>query len=363
MAGRQQQPSQPQQQVTRQEPWAPAASFIQNTLFPAAQTAFAQTPRTPYAGDFYAGPTGAQTEGNSAGQNLARQLMSAPPNVGGQSIDFITQLMSGTRTPVQNQVAPPNYNLFQPGERDISDRFEAELAPLTRRFEEQIIPEFVNSLTGSGAYDNSRSNIIASQLFRDQLATPATETLARLTYEEQARQQDMLQQNSQLMAGLQQGDAARLSGENLNFANLLEQSLASQAGQQLAGAQVLPGLEQMNLQSQFLPIDLLSAYGAQEQGWGQAGLDAEIARWNEQLTAPWRGVNELASTIYGAPGGTSTTDYTYSNPNAGQGGFNLGGAVQGAVGVPLMLAAMGNPVTGIPMALLAALGGLGGGFG
>lgn len=338
MGGRPQQPQVTRTQETR-DPYAPAQPHI-NASLGAAQQAFNATPRTPYTGNFFAGANQQQMDANQLGSQIAASF-----NPGSQGTNVLSQYLNAGPTQAPSLTgaapitAPTTGALPAQSGADLQAAFQAQLDPLVRNFNERIIPQAVLNQVGSGAFDNSRSAFQNAQLFQDSVSAPASEALARIVYEDFARQQSEQNANWRTAAQINPQLALQTAGMNEGARQFDQSALLSQAGlqndilaQYLNTAAQLPQLQSQEMANALVGPSAMSAFGAEAQGWEQNMINNALAQFQEQYTAPWRGVNEYAQVANAAGGQGGTASGTTTAPPPQRSGGGLAGAFSGALG-------------------------------
>lgn len=297
-------------------PYEPMLQAL-NEIFGRGLGAFNQTQGQQYGGDFFAGANATQTGGLQALLTAAGALGSgADP-----TRRFANDLISGTYL---NHETNPY----------LSGAVEAALRPVNERYFNELVPSLEDAAIAGGAYGGS-----ANRLLREDLAT------------NYAREAGGLSTQAYLANYNAERDRQFMAPELFNAAD--EMSLLGPQLQLTAG-------------------DL-------QQGWEQTGLDNQLAQFNEGLSAPWRGFEDLMSVLgLGLPYGTQTSEQNGTTTTTGEGTTEgttntqeyrprggLAGGLQGGIGgaatgarIGLML---GHPIIGAILGGLA--GGIGGGLG
>lgn len=244
----------------------------------------------------------------TAPQNLSDQL-SLEAAAGG------VNLGAGTAQ-VADQLAGKitSGQLFDPSLMDTTARDEAISAaidPIQQRFSNKLLPQLRSAYNLAGAEDNSRFGIDAAQLFEDSFARPAAQAAAGISF------QDLLNRR---------------------------QTELGQVGTTLQASSLLPQITAQGFDLNLAAPNVLNAVGTQQQQEIQNIL-------NEQIQAPFVGLNEAAALITGVNPATTTQ-------TSGQTGGKGGSAISGAAGGALSGFAAGGPVGAGIGAGLGLLGGL-----
>lgn len=286
-----------------------------DTLLANALKAYSNTSKTPYGGDFFAGPTGQQTQGLEELYGLAGTIGSGATPVR----DYANDLISGKY-------------LSHESNPYIAGATEAALRPIQERYFNELMPALEDASIAGGAYGGA-----SQQLLKDQLAS---------SYAREA------------------GDLST----GIYFRNY-----ENERQRQQTAPEYYMAADEMDL----LGPQLRLTAGGMQQEFDQTGLNNALAKFSERNDAPWRGMEELMAALnmmtpYGTTtseqAGTSTTTSNSTGTTASQGAVNeyrprggLAGGAQGALGgagMGLKAGAMvGHPIIG------ALLGGLLGGIG
>jgi len=291
-------------QVVKQtnEPWKVQTPYYKD-LYKQAQSAFDRTNDQWYQGETLAGPTNQQYDANW-------QVQQASAGMG----TGVEELRNLALAQLRGDYLNPETNPY------IKQTAEAAIAPVQQAFNANKLAMNDQAIS-QGAYGGARQD-----LQQNRLVDEFNKTAGNLT-------NDIYYKNYSDERGRQQ-----TSNQLLDQANLLA----------LAG-----------------PTALASA-GSQLQGWDQAQLQDEMARWSRQQQAPWAGINEMAN-ILGAGGFGSSTQTTDKGGNQFASILQgvLGGASTGAslaTGIGGVAAGAGMAAFAPWMLPLAALGGLAGGL-
>lgn len=286
-----------------------------NRLLSEALTAYNGTSRTPYGGDFFAGPTGQQTQGLNELYGLSDTIGSGATPVR----DYANDLISGRY-------------LSHESNPYIAGATEAALRPIQERYFNELMPALEDASIAGGAYGGA-----SQQLLKDQLAS---------SYAREA------------------GDLST----GIYFRNY-----ENERGRQQTAPEYFAAADEMDL----LGPQLRLTAGGMQQEFDQTGLNNALAKFSEKGEAPWRGMEQLMAALnmmtpYGKTtseqAGTSTTTSSSTGTTQGTGAVNeyrprggLAGGAQGALGgagMGLRAGSMvGHPIIG------ALLGGLLGGIG
>lgn len=267
------------------EPWDAAKPFYE-TLYGAAQTAFNNTDRSPYAGDLYAGPTQDQQQALSMYRNAAAVGPRMPEAIGANPTNTLAM------DTINGKYMMADSNPY------LASAVQASINPVQNQLMRTILPSLQDQSIQQGAYGGSGYG--------------TAQGLATSDFTQQA-----LDMASKIYAG--------------NYAQ--ERAYQMQAPTLFAQAQGLQDQRDATSMNQFqsqylLPAQLLDQAGSQQQSWNQAGLDANLQRYNINQAAPWSGLGEWAQVLNGggfnSVGGT-TSSSAATNP--------LASFLQGASGI------------------------------
>lgn len=268
-----------QTQTQKVEPWDAAKPFYTD-LYTTARQALDATPRTPYAGQLMAGPTGAQQQA----VNVFKEAALSPNQHPG--VAATNQLAMDT---IAGKYMNPDSNPWLAG------AVEAARRPLENQLMRSILPSIEDQSIAQGAYGGSGFGTAQGLAISD--FTQQALDMANRTYAE----------------------------------NYARERAYQMAAPQMFGQAM--GLQDQALQQQLAPALLLDQAGSQEQAWQQAQLDAGLQQYNMSQQAPWAGLGELAQILNG--GGFSSAGITTNAPRSGAASF-----LQGAAGVAGMANSM-----------------------
>lgn len=315
-------PSAPTSTTTtaKSEPWEEQKPHLIKT-YQEAERAFNQArSMKPYSGDLYAKPTSQQQEALGWTEAAARQAQSKPSATSG--------LASGLGESVRGR------EYLQPAlttGADVSNMLKAQMAPMAREVQEQLIPQLRGASIEAGSYGGTRQGVEEGRLMRGM-----GEEAARLGYQDYAQRRSML---PQLM------------------------SLEQQA------MQMVPSLEAAEMQAAVRPAQILSSVGDVRQQQAQKILQEAYDKQKIAEQVPWQGLGQYAGLVNQGNFMTNTQNLAsqYASPSTGG---QLGGAFSGALGGAGMGAAataLAPATAGLSYPLMmgggALLGGLGGFFG
>jgi len=153
---------------------------------------------------------------------------------------------------------------------------------------------------------------------------------------------------------LNSGLASRAVGQGVTdaLATQAMNNYNTERGRQMQGMLFAPSLANQD----YADIGKLADVGAQREGMAQAGINADIAKYNYDANAPNNWLAQFMNLVQGQYGGSGTSTQSqpyYQNRLAGGAGGALGGAALGG-------AAAGS--LGIDPSIAALLGGGGGGL-
>lgn len=232
-----------QTQETVNKPWGPQEEAYKN-LFASAESAFGMTPKTPFAGDYFAPPTAAQLSG-------AESVKAAAP---GMSVGF-PEIRNLGVAQARGDFLSPESNPF------LAATIEAAINPVLKKYTQNIFPAIDDASISGGAYGGARQSIEQEKAAED-FGAESSRVAAQIAYDNYLKERAIQQQTPQL----------------LNAAN--ELSLA--------------------------PGNTLLGVGGVEQGWDQDVLAGEYQRWLDSQSAPWAGLDKFAAAL-GAGGFGSQT--------------------------------------------------------
>tara|TARA_R110002153_G_scaffold274298_2_gene448196 strand:+ start:14007 stop:15350 length:1344 start_codon:yes stop_codon:yes gene_type:complete len=427
------------------------SQFIQphlTDLFSRANQAMDRTNNGPFGGDLYAGPTDAQLMGQNMGIDAA---LGSNPAAGTRQAEgtLSNRLASGipsqgmgafsmSAAPQTERLGPQGAAQFQQtglnqatnlgGAGAVSQGIDqvagaspnvqggnlqaaisAGIDPIQRRLEQDIMPEFRNSLVGSGAFDNSRAGFTGDRIVEENFTRPANEVAQGLIYQdyaqrlqnEQANYQqrtdiganavenfsDRTAQDQNALRGqqLQQGLAGNqfglqdlqqrqnLAANDVNAGNQYANqqfSLTNQLGQQDLGQQrtengqllnqelqtalALPQLGASGFQLGMQPANALSQIGQEQQGFNQGFLNEALQQFQMQNQQPFQNLDAYSNIIQGQPFINQSQSQTTPGPQQG----GLGQGIQGGIGGAATGFTFGGPVGAAVGGGLGLLGGL-----
>lgn len=159
----------PSKTETKNEPWAPAQpSWLK--LISEGNAAYDATSKTPFEGDYYAGPSDAFRTDLASSRDLARRT---------QAGDFLS----------------PESNPFLAG------AINAAINPVKRTLQESILPGIDDAAISSGAYGGARQGVEQNKALVnfDEAATDAT---SRISYDNYLRERQNQQGATNTLLGL-----------------------------------------------------------------------------------------------------------------------------------------------------------------
>lgn len=281
-------------------------------LFTDARSAADQVPNTPFQGDLVARPNTLQLGSLQGIVDQANQAQSLGQNTTNVANRFAENILG-------DRFQAPSLRDFDPSG---AEQFvDAAVRPIVERYQEQIIPQLTSSAIASGAYGGGRDQLLQANLARD-FSRNISDTTANVLLEEYRTN-----------------------------ANLLPALLESEQ----RAATLLPSLTQQGFNLGLQPLTTIASVGDQMQMFNQQLLDEELARYNNAVTAPFQGLNQLAA-VLGQGTGFSAGQSTVENANMNAGQLQnalLGGA--GGGGIAMALGAS-NPITAGAVGLGALLG-------
>lgn len=360
-------------------------------------SALSQTQGRQYTGDFVAGPTplqrfgllaqaaqaGLQASNANTMQSIAQGLANEGlPNVQVELPRYnpgeFVWGVSREALPLR-QSNPLSYSPFQPretlgfGDGNLQAAIAAAAAPVLRVAQEQLMPQLTQAAISSGAWGGSAAEQTLPQLIaRDvnealvrQAALTALEDFWRTQEFNQAERQfaDMLtlrdrqfvdelnMQDRQFTdtfnrAG-QQADRAFDYGAYADYVNNLLQARqlegvlgAQQVNNRLALANAALGALNTANMGAMVPGETLFNVGSQQQLFRQQALDNALARFNESVSAPWRGMSEATNIMAALAPAFATRRGVEETRTGGlgqvvQAALGLGGLALGANGLGL----------------------------
>lgn len=287
--------------VNKTEPPAYLQPYLTD-LAKQAQTAYQQVSKDPYTGQLIAAPTAAQNQANSLALGIANNNLNLGDSYRGAADTAKNMLNSGYLRSVNDME-------FTPTDANTSGAIAAALAPLRDSFQNEILPGISSAAIDQGAYGGSRMGQVQEKALRD-FDTTAQNTAATIAQQEVARKD-----------ALSQADLADRR-TNISKTGLLEQNLLS----------LYPQLATSAYGADLTPATTMQQVGASQQLANQDTLDAQYAQYLMNQAAPFQGLDEYASLIYGQPGGSTSTSTATPKAAAGSGGFGsiLSGGLGGA---------------------------------
>lgn len=279
--------------TTTQQTSGPLAAQLPywTNLWGKTGSAMDATNNQPFGGEFIAGPTGTQQDGLS-------WLKSVAPGTNFGAADLKTmgqRIASGEFLDVNNPV-------FQ-------NAATAAIDPLRRQFTETVLPGITDAAIKGGAYGGTA------------------------------------QEDLKLRAS---NDFTRAAGDVTSKMAL--QNLETQS-------KLLPNaipMLQAGIQGELAPANTLLQAGGIEQNWLQQALQNELLKYQNQLEAPWFGLDKAAQ-ILSAGGFKDASGTSVSTQPAPDKATQW---LQGGLGVAGMLGSLMMP--GMGLGLPGILGGLGG---
>lgn len=254
-----------------------------------AQTASFQVPTDPFQGPLVARPNELQGQSlvdlQGVGQDFAQQGA-------GQTVTDLANFQAGQVT--GDAFTPPSFvDLADP--QGIQQAIQSASAPIIQQVQEQVIPQLQSQSVLSGAYTGAAAqNTLPGQIMRD-LNQALINTAGQITFQDVADQRAILPQ-----------------------LGLLEQQATAQ----------VPGLFQQGFGLETLAPNLGFDIGSTIQGFDQSLINEALANYNNAVSAPFNGLQQLAALLQPGLGfGTSTQEST-QDPGAG----GVLGGLQGAAG-------------------------------
>jgi hypothetical protein len=326
--------------VTKQDntPWGPAQPALTD-IYGQAKTAYDATPKQAYGGSYIAPQSQSTILAQMLGQQLAGKSMGLGDQVNKTASDLFGHLNSGLTT-ARNTATNPGtigaissptgeagqfsdyINKFIGGTANplLAQQGQALLDPLLQNLQEKIIPQAKLNAVGSGTYGGDANNIGLSQSINDNYTRDATNAMTNLAYQDYNQRFQTGAQGAQdfFNRSLQLGTTnADIEGKNIQ--------------NKLQGAQLMPGLAEAStgaansqadlIQKAFglnaLPIDAMAQIGQQQDAYQQDMVKALYQQWQDQLNAPWQGLEQYRGAISGYPNSSSGT----SSSNTSGGGL------------------------------------------
>lgn len=326
--------------VQSNEPWSGQQPFLKD-IYGAAQTAYSQTPKTPYQGEYIADPTKGQQQTNRQAYTMGGQNMQTGTNLANfgiqQTYDQFGRPMTGQvgqegtpLTGMRSEFLSPTANpLLMPA-------LQSNISLAANRAREEMFPQIGANAWKQGAYGGTAHGTALARSARDVTDAAANQTANALS---QAWAQAYGTER-----GIEAGQQAQLAQQNAERQNLL--------------LQMAPQLAQQGFGIQGAGLQTQQAAGQVAQGWNQDRINEELQKYNASVTAPWQGLPGYTGAIGGVPvAGSGTT--TQTGPTPSTFGNFMGGAMGGGMlgyGAGAALG-MANPFYG------ALAGGLAGGLG
>jgi hypothetical protein len=230
--------------VSVQEPWKPATPHIKNVMT-AAEKAFANTPKAPYKGEYFANPNKTQLGAVADTIKVSSKLDDGAPKLAGYAND----LLSG-------KYLDPDSNPW------IKEAVDASMTQSTRNFNRNILPNMRSSAIGQGAYGGSREGVMT--------AVEAAETRRN------------------------QADTA---------ANIYATNYENERGRMAQAPSLYGAANDLYLAAPAAK----AAAGEQAQRWQQDTINEGLAKYEAAQDAPWNGITNYADAIRGVTGGTGSS--------------------------------------------------------
>lgn len=266
---------------------------------------------------------------------------------------------SGTLSGIANNGGPVSsqYNLgnVANGSQLTNDpylkaQWDAASGDITNAYQTAIAPQIAGASEaagrfGSGSYANAVGQ--GERQLGSSLATAGSNLFGN-AYQQAADRQlsaaSTIQQAQLAQTGLQSSAANALGQNSLAATGQLGQLGQQQTANQLAAAQGIgsnyntAGTQQIqtaaiapSLQdAQYQNIAAVSDAGAQQDALAQANINAQIAKWNYQQTAPYQNLSTFQQMIQGNYGGQTVTSQPYYKSGSNALGGALSGAASGA---------------------------------
>lgn len=239
-----------------------------------AQGAYGDVSKTPYSGELVAKPTDLQTSAQNRTLSLIPSLEAAGTSIGNLAGDTLSgkYLNFGSNPYLAPSVAASTDNV-------------------TRQLLNQALPQVTGDATFAGAYGGARERALTSQTIQD--AVRNAQNIAVQTAFANYNQERQNQLNS-----------PALIGQAISY----------------AGA----------------PASIEQSVGSQQQLQAQDILNEQYQKYLLAQSAPFLGLPEYSSLLYGQPGGVQTgaTNYGYQSPSTASNIFNgllgAGGLALGA---------------------------------
>lgn len=282
--------------VQKSEPPAYLKPFLKD-IANKAQDAFEEVPQGGFSGDLTADPTGDQLTAIQRQKDVANTL--------GNFGDSTGQLAQRQADMVLNdEFRAPLNNDFNPQSAETAGVIDASIDPIQQRLTEQIIPQIQSQAIQDGAFGGRRQDVATDSALQD-FSREATNTAARINFEDFSRTEE--QRFGDHLAQMQ------LTPELLK----LEQAAALTA----------PELQNLGVQQQLLPSQILGSAGQRERLFAQDSIDEAYQRYLLSTQTPFAGLDQYASIVAGTPSGQTST---LTGPRSGGGGGS--GVLSGALG-------------------------------
>jgi hypothetical protein len=240
-----------------------------------AQQAAGKTSTNTFGGDFVTPANSTQQQGVDSTKALANAFS----GIGNGAIQLGQDQTSGKYLDANNYLAPAINNA---------------VAPVIRNTMETVLPGIGSQAQEQGAYGGSRQAVLEGGALRDMYSQVAN--TASQMFNQNWQQERQLQQN---------GSALTQAGMTMNTAT----------------------------------PELLGAAGSQQYNLDNLGTQNALAKFQDEINAPWRAVMPYTNILSGVgmPGGSTTTTGPQGSALAG----GLGGAMGG--GTLGYMASGGNP--------------------
>ena len=305
--------------TSKSEPWEGQMPYLKKT-YSEADRAFDQArDMKPYTGDLYAKPQGTQVEATNWTEQVARQAQAQPSASAGLAQGLADSIRS------REYLAPA----LTTGD-EVAASLQAQMAPMTREVQEQLLPQLRGASIEAGSYGGTRHGVEEGRVMRGM-----GEEAARLGYADYQQRRAML---PQLLSLEQQGMG------------------------------MVPQMQSAEMAAKLQPAQLLSGVGDVRQDWAQKLLSEQYAQHQMAQEVPWQGLGNFAGLVN--QGNYMNTSQNLANQYApSQTASRMGGAFSGALsGAAMggMATAMAPATAGLSYPIMmgggALLGGLGGFF-
>ncbi len=300
--------------TSKVEPWDAAKPFYE-TLYGEAQKAFQNTDRTPYSGALYAQPNATQTQALDLFKQAATAASTRNAAVPAAPTYSPAYGVDATRGLADDTIA--GRYLYADSNPYLKGAVEAATRPLENNLLRNILPQLQDQSIAQGAYGGSgygTAQALATSDFTQQALDIAQRAYSQNYQFERTNQLNAPQLYGQAQGLQDQSDAASRQ-------RWQDAVTAAQVGNQL----------------QLMPAQLLDLAGSQQQSWDQAGLAADLQRYNINQQAPWSGLGEWAQILNG--GGFNSTGQTQLSP----GGSGAASFLQGAAGTAALATSLFPP--------------------